>query len=370
MVKKTLEKSDDGIGLEFEVKKNTANANRIGFSSNLFSVGETVFILSEKERFDLMKQLDDYRSKIKELEDELATGSTDCNNEDLEKQIKQKDEMISDLAARIDSLEKELEENKSNPKVYDKDDLEELKANFAESETQLNHWKNSYETLRKSSDELVTRNEELIKENEILKTTNSNINETTKLFNDNLLGINDDYQASQKELLATYENNEKKLNETIDKQQSHIDELTEKLQSLSVLKEYIPPKQHYEELNNLKDNIKKIEVELDKANAEIDATLSKQKSEMQVKHTEEKAQMLLSYTQELNSYKLKYNELAKDFNHLLGEARSLSKSNVLFNGRHKAIVKDIKPVKLEEIEIEKKHSDTIEYVPKDNETLI
>ena len=98
--------------------------------------------------------------------------------------------------------------------------------------------------------------------------------------------------------------------------------------------------------------------------------LATQKSELEVKHTEEKAQMLLAYTQELNSYKLKYNELAKDYNHLLGDASSLSRTNVIFSGRHKTIVKDKEPVELEEIEVEKEPTETIEYVPKDNITLI
>ena len=98
--------------------------------------------------------------------------------------------------------------------------------------------------------------------------------------------------------------------------------------------------------------------------------LAKQKSEIEVKHTEEKAQMLLAYHQELNSYKLKYNELAKDYNHLLGDASSLSRTSVLFSGRHKTIVKDKEPVALEEIEVEKEPTDTIEYVPKDTLTIV
>ena len=68
--------------------------------------------------------------------------------------------------------------------------------------------------------------------------------------------------------------------------------------------------------------------------------------------------------------KLKYNELAKDYNHLLGDASSLSRTSVLFSGRHKTIVKDKEPVELEEIEVEKEPTETIEYVPKDKITLV
>lgn len=68
--------------------------------------------------------------------------------------------------------------------------------------------------------------------------------------------------------------------------------------------------------------------------------------------------------------KLKFNELAKDYNHLLGDANSLSRINTFFNGKHKLIVKDKEPVELEEIEVEKEPTETIEYVPKDEVTLI
>ena len=149
-----------------------------------------------------------------------------------------------------------------------------------------------------------------------------------------------------------------------------VDELTEKVQSLSILKDYISPKEHFEALEELKDKIKEVEVELDKTKAEVDMKLATQKSEIDVKNTEEKAQMLLAYTQELNAHKLKYNELAKDYNHLLGDASSLSRTSVLFSGRHKTIVKDKEPVELEEIEVEKEPTETIEYVPKDHVTLI
>jgi len=48
----------------------------------------------------------------------------------------------------------------------------------------------------------------------------------------------------------------------------------------------------------------------------------------------------------------------------------LSRTSVLFSGRHKTIVKDKEPVELEEIEVEKEPTETIEYVPKDKITLV
>lgn len=386
MSEKTLEKNDNGIGRQFEVKKNTGNSNRITFSSKFFGVGDNVYILTEGERFDVMKdldQVDEYKARIKELENQIAAGSNNTNTEDLEKQIKEKDKTITELTndisekdntikelvTRVDSLAKELESS-SDVKVESVDDIESLKEELKTKEGEVEYWKNAFENLMGDSDDLAARNEELIKDNEQLKTANIHINETNKLLNQNIIGINDNYKETKDELQSSFVNKEKELKETIQKQQTHIDELTEKVESLSMLKDYIPPKEHYEEIDNLKDKVNDAKLELDKLSAEVDMKLSKQKSEMEVKHTEEKAQMLIAYTQEVNANKLKYNELAKDYNHLLGDASSLSRTSVLFSGRHKTIVKDKEPVELEEIEVEKEPTETIEYVPKDKITLV
>ena len=366
MDEKTLEKNDHAIGQEFEVKKNTANANRIGFSNTIFGVGEKVYVISEKERNSLIQQLnqaDEYKARIKELE-------ADINDEDLKGEIQEKDAMIANLKARVDNLGKELEESKTKPKVIDKDEMEELKEELESARGQEKYWKGAYENIIESSDALSAQNEDLIKENNRLKDANDNINETNKLLNDNIIALNASFKETKDELQSTFDTKEKDFRETIEKQQAHIDELTEKVQSLSILKDYISPKEHYAALEELKDKIKEVELELDKAKAEVDVKLKTQKSEMDVKHTEEKAQMLLAYTQELNAHKLKYNELAKDYNHLLGDASSLTRVNTLFSGRHKTIVKDKEPAELEEIEVEKEPTETIEYVPKDEITLI
>ncbi len=386
MGEKTLEKNDNGIGRQFEVKKNTGNSNRITFSSKFFGVGDNVYILTEGERFDVMRdldQVDEYKARIKELESVIAAGSNNTNTEDLKAQLQEKDKTITELTnensekdntikelvTRVDSLAKELESS-SDVKVESVDDIESLKEELKTKEGEVEYWKNAFENLMESSDDLANRNEELIKDNEQLKTANIHINETNKLLNDNIIGINDNYKETKDELQSSFVNKEKELKETIQKQQAHIDELTEKVESLSMLKDYIPPKEHYEEIDNLKEKVNDAKLELDKLSAEVDMKLSKQKSEMEVKHTEEKAQMLIAYTQEVNANKLKYNELAKDYNHLLGDASSLSRTSVLFSGRHKTIVKDKEPVELEEIEVEKEPTETIEYVPKDKITLV
>ena len=141
MDEKTLEKKDYSIGQEFEVKKNTANANRIGFSNTIFGVGEKVYVISEKERDSLIQQLnqrDEYKARIKELE-------ADINDEDLKGELQEKDALISNLKARVDNLGKELEEAKAQPKVYDKDEMEKLKEKIKVAKGQEEYWNNAYE---------------------------------------------------------------------------------------------------------------------------------------------------------------------------------------------------------------------------------
>ena len=104
MVEKKLKDSDERFGLEFEVKKNTKNANRIGFSNTIFKVGEKVYVLSEKEHDSVIEQLnqvDEYKSRIKELE-------ADINDEDLKGELQEKDAVIANLKARVDILGKEV----------------------------------------------------------------------------------------------------------------------------------------------------------------------------------------------------------------------------------------------------------------------
>lgn len=355
MVDKTLKKTDDKFGHEFEVKKNTKNANRIGFSNTLFAIGEKVYLLSEQQRFDLirdMDQVDKYKERIKELENIISTNSDKNKLEELKEKLQEKEVMVSDLKTKLDTIGKQ-------DKTYKhKDEITKLKKEIESLKNELDYWKNE-------CDQQVATNESLIEDNEKLKKENSQ----NKLISDNILELNNDHKQVRQEMQSSFENMECELKETIEKQQTHIDDLTKKLESLYNLKEYIPPKEHYDALEVLKDKIKETETELNKVNAEVELKLTNQKSDMELKHTEEKAQMLLVYTQELNAHKLKYNELAKDFNHLLGDTKSLTRINTLFNGKHKGIVKDKEPVELEIIDIEKE-PEIIEYVPKDYVKLI
>lgn len=305
------------LGLEFEVKKNTKNANRIGFSNTIFAVGERVYVLSAKQQDDLIKQLNElnrYKSKIKELEQSIAKESNIKTNENLEKDI-----IIESLKTEINELRKQVSIHdrsidKLQQEIKDKDEnIASLKKELNYNEIHLKYLKNSYE---------------------------------------NLMELNSNYK------------------ETIEKQQSSIYELSKKIESLFRLKDYISPKQHYDEVGTLKDKIKDAETENNKVKAEVERKLATQKSDLEIAYTNEKAQMLVAYNQELNHHKMKYNELAMDYNQLLSDANSLSRINTLFNGRHKSIVKDKTPVELTDVEIEKEETDTIEYVPKEEVKLI
>ncbi|MCQ2971916.1 MAG: hypothetical protein MJ209_01255 [archaeon] len=354
MEDKNFKKSEEPFGQEFEVKKNTNNANRIGFSNTLFSIGEKVYILSAQQHFDLIKEMDkvdEYKDRIKELENIISNNSDKNNLEELKEKLQEKEVIISNLKTKLDTLGKEVKTSKHEKEI------KKLKKDIESLEDKADYWKNEY-------NELAAANESLIEDNEQLKKDNSQINGNNKLITAHIQGLNNDYKQARQEIQSTFENRESELKETIEKQQTHIDELSKKLESLSGLKEYIPPKEHYESLEELKDKIKEIETELNKVNAEVDLKLTNQKSDIELKHTEEKAQMLLVYTQELNAYKLKYNGLAKDYNHLLGDTKSLTRINTFFNGKHNLILKDKESVELEVIDVEKEPTETIEYVPK------
>ena len=249
MQEQSLKDVDETLGLEFEVKKNTKNANRIGFSNSIFAVGEMVYVLSAEQHDNLIKQFNEvnnYKSRIKELENEIATGS----NSDIAADLKEKDKIINNLKTQINNL-------KNQDKTSDNSELTKL-------QQQLDNKDKNIASLKQE-----------LNDNEIhLK--------YLKESHDNLIVLNDNYKD---EFQSTYESNEKELKETITKQQSHIDELTKKLESLLSLKEYISPKQHYDELATLKDKIKEFETEINKVNAEVDMKLATQKSELEINHT-------------------------------------------------------------------------------------
>lgn len=201
-----------------------------------------------------------------------------------------------------------------------------------------------------SSDELAIKNESLIAENNKLRNDNNAINETNKLLNENLIASNNIFNETRQELELDFENKEKELKETIEKQQSHIDELTDKYRSLLPLQDNMKQSTHYKEIDAIKDKLNEVTNELNKTKVGIETKLAVQKQELtiahkdeihalQETHTDEKAHLLIAYTNDLNNGKIKYNNLAIEYNQLLSDASSLTKTNTLFSSRHKEIIK-------------------------------
>lgn len=170
----------------------------------------------------------------------------------------------------------------------------------------------------------------------------------------------------------------------IDKHTAMIQSKQDKIDNLTTLNnEYISQNQHYNELNELKDELTNTKIELESIKASIETKLTTQKNELEKEHadkinelkdklrdaekehTNEKAQLLVAYNNDLNYNKMKYNELANKYNSLLSDARSLTRTNTLFNGKHKQIIKDKEPIEIELIPSEQLPSDeAILYVPK------
>ena len=203
------------------------------------------------------------------------------------------------------------------------------------------------------------------------------------LLNDNIIGLKTTFDETKQEMQSKFESNENELKETIKKQRSHIDEITQKYQSLLVSKDNIPQKQHYDEINTLKDEIKDAKVELAKTIEDLNTKHSKEikdinvahaheLSELKSKQSEDKAQLFVAYNNNINHHKMKYNELAFEYNDLLNDASTLTKINTLFNSKHKEIIKDRNPVELEIIDQDQlpksDHEIPMEkYVPKKDE---
>ena len=430
MQEQDLEKADEIIGYKTKLGNNSGNG-RISIPKKVidnseFVIGDEVHVLSDKQHQELINNL----SQIGELQQELEDSQKQLHKEQesieklksniaaekdsfdklqstikkqkttishqgetidsfngikttLESEIAQlkdnnaeKDATIKELKSRIDELGKELDNavdsakfDKLNQELQDKDnEIAQLKDELSTAETNFKYWKKSYENLIGESDEVVARNESLISDNEKLRIDNNAINETNKLLNENLIAANNTFNETKQELQSDFKNKEKELKETIEKQQLHIDELTEKYQSLLILQDNIPQKQHYDEIDALKDKIKDSEKQIDKISAEYETKLATLKSELEVEHTNEKAQMLVVYNTNLNNLKHEKNNIAAKYNDLLDEVGTLTKWNTTFHNHHKKILENKTPLELEVIASEHlpaADETTLEYVPKE-----
>ena len=342
-------------------QENQEYKNTIANRDKSIATYKTNKVKSDAKIETLKKQFEDLTSEHEKLQ------------HDLQKQIKINDNnetIINNLKSRIDELGKELDANDSdNVKNINKDEVATLNDKLKSSENEIRYLKKSYEDLLENGDMITHENERLIKENNDMKNKLDEVNNTNKLLNENLIATNNNFKEIKQQMQSDFQKQEKELKETIKKQQSHIDETTQKYESLLPLKEHVAQKEHYEQLNALKDEIKAKENEISILNSEIESKLASQKSDLEIQHANEKAQLLVGYNQELNKLKLEYNNLANDYNHLLEQVQSLTKINTLFDSRHEKIRKDKEKVELMQIPSEQLPQSNIEipmekYVPK------
>lgn len=403
MQEQTIELSDERIGIKYVVGANGNYARiSLGKLGDKFNKNDEVIVLTISEHQKLLQQIknaDNYLIKMNQLENEINDADIRTlkkDNEDLQKQIKNKnnsintfktnsvknkakiedlqktikeqEQTIAELKQMNDNIAKQLDNSIDASEIEDlQNEIQALKEQHETSQKQMEYWKQSYENLLESSDEVVAQNESLIGDNEKLRNDNNAINETNKLLNENIIALKTSFDETKQQLQSDFEKQEKELKETIKNNQSHIGELTDKYQSLLPSKEYIPQKQHFDEILALKDEIRTLEKDIETKDAEIEKKLATQKSDLLIEHNNQKAQLLVGYNQELDKLKLKYNNLANDYNYLLNGVDSLTRFNTLFNGKHNEIKKDKEQVEILEIKTQLPPSDenVLEFVPKE-----
>ena len=430
MQEQNMEKSDENIGIECKVEKHNNSQNRIRFKNSFANIGDEVIILSLLEHSNYIQQKKNnakYLEKINQLQHEIDNTDIDALNKQIavyEKQvdkltksnnslkqwnsefktkenkltskinhleskittlgkaIAEKDSTIANLKTRLDEIGATNDKLTKQLSEHNIEDLQEqisfLSDELKAKEKDAEYWQKGYNDLLESSDNLTVQNESLIAENKQLRKDNNAINETNQLLNENIIGLKKTFEQTLEDNNTNAKNKELELKETIKKHQTHIDELTDKYQSLLVLKDYIPPKEHHKEILTLKDEISSKKKEISDLKADIETKLATQKSELDIahadavnkinlEHAENKAKLLVVYNNELNNLKLQYNNLANDYNNLIANVDSLTRINTLFNGNHNKI-KGKETIKLIEITSEQlppADEDIMEYVPKD-----
>ena len=342
MREQIIEKSDERIGVKCSVKINDKKTKYPSINAHLYSKSKgydkfanftennVVFVLTELEHLELLDKI----AKINELGKEL-----DINKKETDK-INNK---------KIAQLQKELDSTKT--------ELDQLKNSY-------NNLNNDYEILENENENLKTKHANLIKFNKQLDASNTNSQEIIQQLKD----------------IMQYK--EQELKETIQNQQQHIDEITHKYQLLLPLKDYIPVKQYYDDIDKLKEELKASENKIVKINANVETQLAEQKQELESIHhnqiiklidekhilenkfTDDKAQLLVAYNNDLNHYKMQYNELAIVYNQLVEQLQSLTRLNTLLSGKHNGIKKDKEKVELIEMSSEHVEIPMEKYVPK------
>ena len=349
MQEQTMEHEDARIGLRLPVKKTSVGKYdylriQIKYDEN-YDCGDW-YVLTPSEHDQLLEHLD-----------EIENADSTIAIEDLQNQIKDHKQTISDLKSINDSIAKEKDklETQLNNSI-DASELEQLK----NENKDLKEYKRKYEKLISDYTKACDENIGILEDNRQLK-------ETNQFLNENIDALRKTFDKTLEDNSIDAKNKQQELKETIEKQQSHIDELTQKYQSLLVKQEHIPPKDHHKEILALKDEIRTKEKEISKLNATIETSLATLKSDLEIAHADEKAQLLVAYNQELDSLKLKYNNLVNEYNYLLDEIDSITKWNALTDNRHKKIRNnkeyfEIIPIKSDKLP--PSDEDVVEYIPK------
>lgn len=185
-----------------------------------------------------------------------------------------------------------------------------------------------FDSLQKQDDDtnqpdneplLAELNAQISKKEDIIKQLESELqqykDDTAKIINEN-----------QTEL-QKYKEDNSNLQETIEKQKFDIHE------QAVLLNDFISPKQHSDELSQLKDDL-----------------------------ANKKAELLIACNNNINHYKNEYNVLATRYNSLIEDVSSLTRINTFFNGRHKEITEKNEPVELLLIEKDNTQNTTLEIV--------
>lgn len=299
--------------------------NKVYFPHDLFNVGENVYVVSE--------------SYYKEL-------TSNTTQQDLVQENKQ-------LKEHNDIIAKELQD------AFTLDEVNELENTIASYLGEIQELKED----KKQHQQLIHDYEDAIADITRLDNTNTELKNTNQFLNEQIAGLKATFDNTIEDINNTSSHQIKELNENIEKDRLHIDELTDKYQSLLPLKEYIPPKEHYHQLQQLQDKINKITTDYNELKASMDSQIQKLESDLNQQHTKEKASLLVTYNKDINNTKQQYNELVKDYNHLLDELKTITRFNALLDNRHKKILEN--KTEKEVLTIEDKQT-----ISKDNLKLI
>lgn len=178
--------------------------------------------------------------------------------------------------------------------------------------------------------------------------------------------IIDELKAELKE----YENKCIGFEETIANCESDIHQKDNIILELTPYKDYIKPKQHYDELTALKDTfavekerlqqqIADKDNELNELESNVATQLATKEKELTIAFADEKSALLVAYNNNINHYKIKYNNLANKYNALSGDVSKLNRFNTMFNGRHNEIKKEHEVVELEVVKKDNTQNTTI-----------